>query len=166
VNLEPLREAVLEQARADSARIRAEASARAAETLGRAEREGVADVERARAEGAAAGRSRGGRRLAAARREARRLVLEAKRDLHDELCARARASSLAVREEAGYPALLDVLAAAARRRLGEHAVLEVDPADVGGVRAAAGDRSVDYTLVALTDRCLERLRGRIEELWA
>jgi hypothetical protein len=166
VNLEPLREAVLEQARTDSARIRAEASARAAETVGLAEREGVAGVEQARAEGTAAGRSRGGRELAAARREARRLVLEAKRDLHDELRARARAAALAVREEAGYPALLEALSAAARRQLGEHAVLEIDPPDAGGVRAAAGGRSVDYTLVALTDRCLEKLGRRIEELWA
>jgi len=38
--------------------------------------------------------------------------------------------------------------------------------NAGGVRASNGARHVDYTLDALVERCLERLGGRLEQLWA
>jgi vacuolar-type H+-ATPase subunit E/Vma4 len=165
MNLEPLRRALLEHAEAEAARIRAAAEARAAETVARAEREGAASVEQAALAGAATGRLGGDRDLAAALRRARTEVLHARRDLHDELRARVRAAALALRAEPGYPALLEELAAAARHQLGEDAVVDVDPSDAGGVRATAAGRSVDYSLVAMADRCLERLAARLEELW-
>jgi vacuolar-type H+-ATPase subunit E/Vma4 len=165
MNLEPLRRAVLEQAHADAARLRSEAAARAADLFGRADREGTAILEQARVEGAESGRLRGSRALAAAHRNARAEVLRARRDLHDELRGRARRAALEIRAEAEYPALLEALAAVARRQLGAAASLDIDPPDTGGVRAAAAGRSVDYTLAALADRCLARLGGRIEDLW-
>ena len=166
MNLDPLREAVLEQAHAEAARIRREASAQAAESLEQAERDGAARVEQASADGRAAGELQAARRLAATRRKARGETLRAKRDLHDEFRARSHEAALELRATAGYRGLLDALSAKARRQLGDDALLEIDPPDAGGVRAVAGGRSVDYTLVALTERCLGRLAGRLEDVWA
>jgi vacuolar-type H+-ATPase subunit E/Vma4 len=165
MSLEPLRQAFLEQAQTDSERIRAEASARAAEQVERVEREGAASVERARAQGGLAGGLQVARAVAVARRSARGVILRAKLDLYDELHVRAHEAVFVLRADPSYRALLESLAATARRQLGDDAVLEIDPADAGGVRAAVGGRSVDYTLVALTERCLRRLAGRLEELW-
>jgi vacuolar-type H+-ATPase subunit E/Vma4 len=166
VSLDPLRRAILEQAQAEADRIRAGAAERAERTVSAAEREGAALAERARADGAALGRLRGARELAAGRRNARTYVLQAERDLYDELRGRAREAVLGLRSDPVYPALLEALAAAARRQLGEDVELEIDCPQAGGVRASVAGRSVDYSLTTLADRCLARLGDRIEELWA
>jgi vacuolar-type H+-ATPase subunit E/Vma4 len=166
MNLDPLRQAVVEQANAEAERIRREAGAQAAESLDQAERDGAASVEQASADGRAAGQLQAAGRLAATRRRTRGEILRAKRDLHDEFGARSHEAALELRATAGYQALLDALSAKARRQLGDDAVLEIDPPDAGGVRAVAAGRSVDYTLVALTERCLGRLAGRLEDVWA
>jgi vacuolar-type H+-ATPase subunit E/Vma4 len=165
MSLDPLRQAVLGQAHAEAARIRREASAQAAESLEQAERDGAASVEQASADGRAAGELQAARQLAATRRRARGEILRAKRDLHDEFRARSHEAVLELRAAVGYQALLHALSAKARRQLGDDAVLEIDPPDAGGVRAVAAGRSVDYTLAALTERCLGRLAGRLEDLW-
>lgn len=165
MNLGPLREAALEQARADAGATLADADRRAAETLTAAEQQGTALVQQARADGTAAAEIEGAHEEAQARRTARALVLAAERELYDELCRRADEEAFALRGSDAYRALLEELSAAARRQLGSGARLDVDPDGVGGVRGSSNGRSVDYTLHSVVDRALDRLGARTEELW-
>ncbi|HSL66337.1 MAG TPA: V-type ATP synthase subunit E family protein [Gaiellaceae bacterium] len=164
MNLGPVREALLAEARADAARLLADADERAEATLAAADAEAEALVRAAREEGAAAADIDGAYDRAQAHRVARRLVLEARRELHDELRRTARARVEALREAPEYEALLARLAAAARRQLGEAAQIELDPG--GGLRASSGGRSVDYTLDAVVTRALDALGTRTEALWS
>src|ERR1035437_5695471 len=72
---------------------------------------------------------------------------------------------MALRGGRGYPELLQRLAAAARRDLGEDAEVEIDPPGLGGVRARAGSRRVDYTLASLADRRVEDLGPLLARRW-
>jgi len=166
VAVDSLRTTFLDQARTDAARIRADSDREIAAMRAGAEERGRGLVEQARAEGVAAAAIVGGQAQAAARRQARAVVLAAKRELYEQLCRQARLAARSLRDDPGYPALLERLGAAARAQLGEKAVLEVDPPGAGGVRGSSGARHVDYTLDALAERCLERLGGRLERLWS
>ncbi|HEY7691271.1 MAG TPA: hypothetical protein VH816_02920 [Gaiellaceae bacterium] len=161
-----LRTSFLDEVRADAVRGREESDLRIAAMRAEAERRGLALVEEARAEGAAAAALVDRQDRAAARRRARTTVLAAKRELYEELCRRAKAAARSLRDDPGYPALLEQLVATARAQLGEDAMLEIDPPGQGGVRGSSGTRHVDYTLDALAERCLERLGGGLERLWS
>ena len=165
MNLGPLRNAELAQARAEAEAALADADRRAAVELAAAQERGEELVRRARAEGAAAAAIAGAHDEAQARRTARALVLAAERELYDELCRRADEEVFALRGGDAYRALLEELSAVARRQLGAGARLDVDPDGLGGVRGSSNGRSVDYTLPSVVDRALERLGARTEELW-
>lgn len=165
VAAEPLRDAILGDARAEAQRVLARADEQAAAKLRDAEERGRTLVEQARADGVAAAGIAGSHEEARARRVARAAVLAARRELYEELTRRARSAAQGLRQEAGYPTLLERLTRAARAQLGPGAELEVDPPDAGGVRASNGGRHVDYTLDALAGRCLERLGAGVEGLW-
>jgi hypothetical protein len=166
VAVEPLRDALLERAHAEAEHVLAAADERAAELLAEAEAHGAALVAQARAEGLAAAALAGAHEQALARRRARTLVLAAQRELYEELRRQARAAVHDLRRDLRrYATLLERLSAAARAQLGEGAELEVDPPGAGGVRAADGPRSVDYTLDALVERCVARLGDGLERLW-
>ncbi len=115
-----------------------------------------------------AGECDGGRRAASIRAQGQRVLREreltARRDVYDRARVEAVEAVAALRAAEGYPSLLERLTAAARARLGEDAVVEVDP-ERGGVIARAGVRLVDLTLPALADRCLEGMGVRLRELW-
>jgi vacuolar-type H+-ATPase subunit E/Vma4 len=154
----------------------AEAGRRAREIVALAEREaderveharGRADalVAEARAQGDADGRLEAAREEAVARFSARMTVLAEQNASYEELRRRARTAVLTLREEPAYPELLERLAAAARRDLGDGAQLQIDPPDLGGVLGSAGTRTVDYTLVALADRCVDGRGPRLAALW-
>lgn len=164
MNLGPLRDALLAEARAEAARTLAQADADAAATIAAARAEAEALVEQARADGAAAAEIEGAHVQAQARRAARAAVLAAQRELYDELCRRAFDEAAALRGTAVWETLLSHLEAAARSQLGPAARVEVDPAT--GVRAYLNGTSVDYSLSVVVDRALERLGARTEELWA
>ena len=166
VVVDPLRESLLRDVRAEIERRLAKVDEQVAAGLAAAEERGRALVEQARAEGVAAAAIAGGHDEVRARRRSRSLVLATRKELYDELRRQALAAAHALAEDSRYPALLERLTAAARAQLGEAAVLEVDPPDEGGVRASAGSRHVDYTLGALVERCLDRLGGKVERLWA
>ena len=165
MNVSPLRAAVLGQAEAEVDVILADADRRAAAELERAQAEGEAQLGQARTEGERAGELETARDRALAHREARRLVLEARRSVYDEFRGQARAAALSLREADAYPALLERLAKAARDQLGDGAELEIDPPEAGGVRGRARNRLVDYTLPALADRCIATLGAELEGLW-
>lgn len=166
MSIDAARDALLVDARRSAEQVLAEADAEAAEVLERAHRTGDELISAARARGRADGRIEASREEAHAHALARFEVLGAQRELYDELRSRVSAAVLELRSEPGYPELLERLAAAARRDLGEDAELEIDPPDVGGVRGRAGSRAVDYTLPALAERCLEALGPRMRQLWA
>lgn len=165
VATEPLREALLADARAQAERVLARADDQAEAKLREAEEQGRRLVEQARAEGEAAAAIAGAHDEARTRRVARAAVLAAQRELYDELAAQARSAARDLRETPGYPSLLERLSEAARTQLGSDAELEIDPPETGGVRASNGARHVDYTLDALAGRCVERLGNAVEELW-
>ena len=142
-----------------------EAEAQAQARVGEARREADELVEHARAQGEAAGRLEAAHDEAVERVLAQADVLAAQRESYEELSRRARAAVLELRGDPGYPDLLERLAAAARRDLGDAAELEIDPPGAGGVRASAGSRRVDYTLVALSDAYIRELGTTVRTLW-
>lgn len=160
-----LRATILARAADDAEATRAETEARAAAELERARAEAQALLEQAKAEGRRAGSLESARTRALARRRAGELVLAARQGVFESFRREAHVAALALRGDEEYPALVDRLAAEARLALGVDAVVDLDPADVGGVVARAGRRSVDLTLPALADRCIAGLGARVEELW-
>jgi vacuolar-type H+-ATPase subunit E/Vma4 len=166
VSVERLRATLVAGAEAEAQALLGEAEARAAAESERAGEESERLLARARAEGEASGELQAGRALALARAESRRVVLEAKAEAYRELRERALAAALALRDDPEpYGRLLDELESAARRALGDGAAIERDPPEAGGVRAAAGRRSVDLTLPVLVESCLASLGSSVEELW-
>jgi len=166
VAVDPLRTALLDEVREEIDRMLADVDARVVAKLAEAERQGAQLVEQARAEGAAAAGVEGARHHARARTRARTLILSAQRELYLELERQVGEHARALRDDPGYPVLLERLSDAAQAQLGADAVLEIDPPDGGGIRASKGDRHVDYTVDALAERCLARLGGKLEQLWA
>jgi vacuolar-type H+-ATPase subunit E/Vma4 len=165
VSLEPLRDALLAEARARAARCLDEARAAARASLADARTQADALVARARDEAEDGARRARARALASARREARAQVLQARHDAYDALRRACVEQTLGLRASPGYPALLDRLERAARARLGAGARIERDP-QAGGVRARAGSRSIDETLPALALRALDSLGAEVAGLWA
>jgi hypothetical protein len=164
--VQPLRRALLDNVQAETARMLAQTDVRAAATVAEAERQGRALVDQVRRDADAAAAVAAANEQARARRQARTLVLAARRELYEELVRQARAAAHALRDDPVYAELLERWSAAARAQLGDDAVLEVDPPGVGGVRASSGGRNVDYTLDVLVERCLQRLGGTVERLWS
>jgi vacuolar-type H+-ATPase subunit E/Vma4 len=166
VSLGSARDALLADAHARADEIVARAEAEVAQQTEPARREAEAILAAARAEGEAEGRREAAREEAAEHAAARATVLGAQRESYDQLCLRVRAAALALRGERDYQRLLERLSAAARRELGDDAELEVDPPELGGVRGKAGTRAIDYTLVAIAERCVDGLGPRLAALWS
>lgn len=165
MTLEAARDSLLVDARAAARRRLDEAEADARACVEAARREADETIARARAQGEAEGRVEAAHEDARERALARMDVLAAQREAYDELRRRAREAARGLREQPGYADLLERLAAAARRDLGDDAELEIDPPGAGGVRARAGSRRVDYTLAALADRCVAQLGTGVKRLW-
>jgi vacuolar-type H+-ATPase subunit E/Vma4 len=165
VSLDPAGEALLADARAQARRALEEADAECEERLADARRRAEELLAGARERGDAEGRVEADRQRALEGLLARTDVLAAQRRAYEELQARVRAAVLGLRGEPGYPELLERLAGAARRDLGDAAQLEIDPPDAGGVRGTAGSLHVDYTLVTLAEGCVRDLGPRLRRLW-
>ena len=91
-------------------------------------------------------------------------MLEARRDLWDELHRAAADRAGALVGTPAYDRLVERLRAAAVEQLGGSAHVEDAPA--GGLVAASNGRRVDYSLPALVERALAQLAPRAEELWS
>lgn len=162
--LAPVRDALLERARADAAR-----------TLAAAERDADTLLEGARAEADAllgAARARGAEEaaavLAAERSRTRRTVrtaeLQVRREAYDELRERTAAR---LREHCAGPegrALTAWMAERVRAALGADAVIV--PVPGGGVRGYVPGRFADCSVDALAERAVEALGSEVEALWA
>jgi vacuolar-type H+-ATPase subunit E/Vma4 len=166
VSVERLRATIVADAEAEARTLLEDADRRAAAESERSAEDAERLLETARVEGDASGELRSARALALARAEARRVVLEAKAAVYRDFRERALAAALALRDDPrAYGALLQGLEAEARSSLPDGAELELDPPDVGGVRARKDHRSVDLTLPVLVDRCIASLGPAVEELW-
>jgi vacuolar-type H+-ATPase subunit E/Vma4 len=165
-SVEPARDALLADARERAQQLLEQAEEEARELIAQGQRDAEELIARAREEGLAAGRVQAARDAGREQALARWEELAAQRAVYDDVCRRARAQVMALRDEPGYPDLLERLAATARRDLGDGAELEIDPPGLGGVRARAGSRRVDYTLPSLADRCVRDIGPALAQLWA
>ncbi len=165
LNLESLRSSFLAQVAPETDREVAAAEARRTEQLAAAGGAVEKMHEQARAAGAEDAADDAKQLRAAAALDARTRVLTSRRAVYDALRERALGAVLDTRTTPAYAELLARLTAAARADLGADAVLETDPDAVGGVLARRGARLVDYTLPALTDRCLGSLGAAVEAPW-
>lgn len=165
MNIAPLRTALLSLAEAEAEFLTADAAARAAQEISDAEAEVTALVDRTRTKGEAAARREAVRIVGRARSQGRALVLAAQREVYDELRRRTFAAVQELRADPAYDRLLERLEAVARARLGAEVSVEIDPPEIGGVRASSGPRRIDLSLPALAERCLAGLGSELERLW-
>lgn len=161
--LGPVRAALLAAARADAAKVVQEAESQRDELLARARRTADELVAAARAAGEADASATLAARIAQSRREARRSVLIAQRDLYDELRRRCRAAASALAGTPEYEAMRRRLVDEARQELGPEATIGDSPD--GGIVATAGSERVDLSLPALADRALDRSGPEVAGLW-
>lgn len=164
MNLDPVGDALLAQARRDAERIRAAAGAEADARVTRARQEADRLLQDARAEGEAEAAAVAATELARARRQAREIVLSAQHEAYRRAHTEARRAASELRHTAGYPALITALAGVARQQLGAGAAVVVDD-QAGGLVATEGSRSVDYRLPVIASRCVVALGGEVEDLW-
>lgn len=162
--LEPVRDALLRQARSD-----AEAELLAADTAARTRLEAArAEARRitddARSQGEADAAMMLGRDRAQARRRAHASVLAAQQGAYEGLRRRAREAVRALRVDPGYDALVAQLSDSVRRTLGDDAVIRMHPD--GGLIADAPGRHVELSLDALADRAVDALGADVSGLWS
>jgi hypothetical protein len=162
--LAPLRDALLADARAETARLLATAEADAAAELAATQARADATLAEARAEGEADAVAVLTGDRARANRRARATVLRARSDAYQALRAGSQAAMRDLRRGAEYPRLLDRLAAVARAELGPSATFVEDAS--GGVLAEAEGRRLDYSLTGFADRAVDALGSDLERLWS
>ena len=161
--LDPVRTALRAAARADAAEVLRKAQQHQAELLAEARRIAEEMLATARVEGEAEATADVKARAAQSRRDARRTVLKAQRELYDDLRQRCRVAATALAEEPGSEEL--------RRHLAERAVAQLGPdatvtdSGGGGVLASAGSRRLDLTLPTLAERALARSGAEVTGLW-
>jgi vacuolar-type H+-ATPase subunit E/Vma4 len=163
--LDPVRQALLDDARAEAGRIRTEARRRADDAVAEAEQEVAAEVAEVTRRQAIAAGARADQVRARADAEAHTEMLGAREDVHQDLLEAVRVAALRLRDDERYPALLDHFEAVARAQLGAEAHVERDPPADGGIVAVAGTRRVDYTLTTLAERALDVHADEVTALW-
>ncbi|MGM0385691.1 MAG: hypothetical protein ACQERF_06900 [Actinomycetota bacterium] len=162
--LAPLRERLLDDARATASGILAEEREKAGALVAEAEEEAESIRAAAAAAGEETARSEVALRSARVRRQAHETVLAAQSDLRLEVRRRVREKAVALVEDQRYPALLERLRAQARAALGTGVVITESPE--GGLVAEAGSRRLDLTLPTLANAAFEAAGDEITRLWA
>lgn len=160
--LAPVRAALLDRARADAARLLADADDDARRALQAARAEAARVVAAARAQGEADAEEAVAGQRARARTQGRALTLQARRSAYESLRSTARAE--ARRLAAERPGLTERLAAVARERLGPAA--EVSTAPDGTVVAVHGRSRWEWSPEAMADDVVRELGQEVEQLWA
>ena len=162
--LEPVRFALLAEARSRAEGVRAAADAQAEQRRAAARAEAAELLAAARELGAESAQAAAQAHTVRARREARGLRLAVQRELYQELGVRAREAVARLREEPDYPEVLRRLGELARAALGPGTVVVEHPA--GGVVGTCDGRSIDLTLPTLATRALDGLGAEVAALWA
>jgi vacuolar-type H+-ATPase subunit E/Vma4 len=162
--LRPVGAALLARARADTERALGDADAEAAGVLARAEAEAEAIRAEARAQGEADAAGVLVTERARARRQARAIVLAARREIVEELRTEVWRELPQLRADPAYGRWRDGLGTRVRRVLGADAAVSDHPD--GGVVGEVAGRRVAYTLEGLADQALEALGSDVEGLWS
>jgi vacuolar-type H+-ATPase subunit E/Vma4 len=164
--LRPVEEALLERGRRNAAKIIGGGEADARRIVAEARAEADRALVRAREEGEAAAARAASADLLVARSEARALVLGARRRAFDSLRESAIHELEECSETPDARSLADRMAAMARRRVGEPAI--VSHSGPGGldVSAEARGRRAVVRLVTLVDHELGAMGPELEGLWA
>jgi vacuolar-type H+-ATPase subunit E/Vma4 len=165
VTLESVEEAALASARADAQAVLSAARERTRALLAAAHAEAAALVEERRAAAERLADLERQVSLAAARSEARAIVLRAQQSILADAAAAAHTAARRLASGPRYGRLVERLTAEARERLAHAGPLEIFAAPGGGVVARAGSREIDYSLDAQVDRWLEALPDTLERLW-
>ncbi len=161
--LEPVRQGLLDDAKAEADRIVSAATRDAEEVFATATAEADAAVDRASHRAEVSAQTHADQVLARVRNDGQRLVLSAQEGLRQQLIDEVHTAARGLVEHPRYPALLDHLESQARGQLGDDVLIDRDPE--GGLVAVAGSRRVDYRLSALASRALEALADEVAELW-
>lgn len=163
--LEPVRQALLEDANTEAERVRAEARERADTRAADAEHEVAAEVAQVAERQAIASAAHAEQERARARADAHATMLRVREEVRRDLLDAVRSAAMQLRNDDRYPALLDHLEAMARDQLGAEARVQRDPTGAGGVVAVAGPRRVDYSLPALAERAVREHGDEVASLW-
>ncbi|MDI9914449.1 hypothetical protein [Rhodococcus sp. IEGM 1379] len=161
--LGPVRAELLANARRDADRLVKQARSDAAATLALAQMQADDSRAEARARGEADAEEILGAERGRARREARSIVLNAQREVEEDLRTRVRAAVVALIDDIDYPNMRAVLDRRARELLGPDATV-LEHFSGGVVAQTRGHRAV-LSLEALADYAVERLDARIAGLW-
>ena len=161
--LSPVKESLLANACCDADQLVEQARSDAATTLALAQKQADGIRAEARARGEADAEEILGAERARARREARSIVLNAQREVEEELRTRVRTAVVALIDDIDYPKMRAVLDRRARELLGPDATI-VEHSSGGVVAQTRGHRAV-LSLEALADYAVERLDARIDGLW-
>lgn len=163
-DVRPVAASVVALASQRASLVLAEADARADATLADARRRADEILAAARESGAADARRAALAIVADARRTAREEVLAAQRRLYERAREEARRRLVGLVASPEAAVLRDRLGAAARRRLGDDAVV-TSPEGELGVVAHRGARRLDLATDTLLDAALASLGPAIAELW-
>jgi vacuolar-type H+-ATPase subunit E/Vma4 len=161
--LGPVREALLEDARARAERVRRDAQEQADAVRAAAQSDAATIRAEAAADGERTARSEAALRSAQMRRRAHETVLAAQNAVRLELQRQVTAAACALRADPRYPQLLARLTERSRAVLGPDAV--VSPSPLGGVVAQSGSRHLDLSLPTLAAQALESMAREVRVLW-
>jgi vacuolar-type H+-ATPase subunit E/Vma4 len=161
--LAPVREALIARARAEAAALLAAADADAAAALAEAQRQVEELRAQARMQGEADGAAVLARERSSARRQAREVVMTARREAYEELVRQTRRAVTRLRAASSYPALLVALRAQVSTDPGRDVAVTEHPE--GGLVAVGEHRRLEFGLVDLADAAIQRLGPEVEGLW-
>ncbi len=164
-DLRPVIDFLAEAARRRAERIVNDAAAQADATIAEAQGRADAILAAARESGAALARQSTAALLADARRDARHIVLTAKRQVYEEACAKARERLCGLANTSEASALNARLGVLARERLGDDAEVTTIDGEIGIV-ARLGERSIDLGTDALLERTVASLGEVMGALWS
>jgi vacuolar-type H+-ATPase subunit E/Vma4 len=157
--LAPVRNALVQAARADVTKVLGEAADRADAATATARRR----AETAHTAARAAGAADANQTMIAARtshqRQARARSLHVGRDAYEQLHQRVRAAAGELATGPDYGGLRATLVTAAHRLLGPEAVITEAPG--GGIFAESGNRRLDLSLAAFAERAADRIAVRL-----
>jgi vacuolar-type H+-ATPase subunit E/Vma4 len=163
--LAPVRDALVAEARADAARLVADAANERQARETRARGQSAALLAQARADGEAEAERELAAERTTARRRARAIVLTAQREAYEALLQSVSERVSRIAAEPHYPELVERLSAVARHQLGPHTRVLAGEGGRPGVVGEVDGRRVDYTLESLAEEALKDLGPDVEALW-
>ncbi len=163
--LEPVRQALLDNARREAKRILDEARRSTAALVARSLAEADEEVHEARRRAESGAQAHSEQALARTLRKRHRLVLDAQEGIRRRLVDDVQAAARQIPSDPRYSDLLAHLESLALTQLGENAVVVRCRERDGGLIATADNKRVDYRLNTLANRALDSLSEKVVQLW-